>query len=71
MERREMMQGLDRFITGNWGEDQFRPTVTGQENRCAWCDEERVCVLIDDPEPEVKGDRCWVCGECQLNGSTA
>ena len=60
------MQGLDRFITGNWGEDQFQRTTAGEPGQCAWCEDRMPCRLILDPEPEVKGDDCWVCPDCEV-----
>ena len=58
------MRGLDEFITGHYGEDQFRPVTIGEPGCCAWCHQDTECRLIPDPEGEIAGDKCWVCSDC-------
>ena len=51
--------------------EPLSPVTTGSPTCCAWCEAERACRLIPDPEPAVAGDRCWVCRACAPAGRDA
>jgi len=56
---------LDRYITGNYGEDQFAHCV-GLEDKCMRCmeraDEDRTIASIPDATTEVNDE--WLCDDC-------
>ena len=56
-----MEQGLDRYITGNYGEDQFRDN---DEELCSYCDEMAEFVEEDNWADTLYCIRCAIqkCG---------